>query len=132
MPNFSEKSLNKLKTCHEDIQEVLKEAVKHFDFTILEGHRGAAEQDRLYSIGKSKLKFPKSRHNQLPSMAVDIAPYPIDWEDRERFTYLAGHIMGIGQKMGILLRWGGDWGRTTDLKHNHFDDLPHFELIKEN
>ena len=65
----------------------------------------------------------------MPSLAVDVVPYPVDWQDRERMTYFAGFVMGIARvKFGISLRWGGDWDLDTDLKDNKFDDLPHFEI----
>ena len=38
--------------------------------------------------GRSKLSWLESKHNCEPSRAVDIAPYPIDWDDRERFSHL--------------------------------------------
>lgn len=130
MPIFSKKSRLRLDGCHPLLIEVLTEVIKYFDFSVLGGRRNAAQQDRLYAIGKSKLRFPKSRHNANPSEAVDIAPYPIDWTDRERFTYLAGYIMVTARTHGILLRWGGNWALDNDLKNNYFDDLPHYELVK--
>jgi len=30
----------------------------------------------------------------MPSDAVDVAPYPIDWNDKERFYYFAGERWG--------------------------------------
>lgn len=64
----------------------------------------------------------------MPSNAVDIAPYPIDWNDRERFTYLAGHVKMAAHMLGIKVTWGGDWNNNNEVKDNNFDDLPHFEL----
>ena len=32
---------------------------------------------------------------------------------------------------GVEIRWGGDWDSDTQVKDNKFDDLVHFELIKE-
>ena len=56
-------------------------------------------------------------------------PYhPIDWNDRERFTYMGGMIRGIALKLGYPIRWGGDWDSDGDLKDNSFDDLVHIEL----
>jgi peptidoglycan L-alanyl-D-glutamate endopeptidase CwlK len=129
MPKFSKKSRDKLSTCHPDIQKVLNEAIRHFDFTILEGHRGQQLQDSYYEQGKSKLKYPRSKHNQSPSKAVDIAPWPIDWNNTYRFHAVANRIIGIGLAMGIHLKYGGDW--DNDLKNDDqtFHDLPHLELI---
>ena len=128
MPKFSKKSLSKLETCDKRLQDLFLRVVKKFDCTILEGHRGKDRQNKLFNEGKSKLKYPKGKHNSLPSKAVDVAPYPIDWNDRERFTYFAGYVLGIAYQMGLKIRWGGDWDMDTQVKDNNFDDLPHFEI----
>jgi len=128
MPKFSKKSLSKLETCDKRLQDLFLKVVKKFDCTILEGHRSKDRQNKLFDEGKSKLKYPKGKHNSLPSKAVDVAPYPIDWNDRERFTYFAGYVIGIAYQMGLKIRWGGDWDMDTQVKDNNFDDLPHFEI----
>ncbi len=128
MPRFSSQSQARLSQCDPRIQEIMNEAILSFDFSVLTGHRGKTEQDAMRSKGRSQLSYPNSRHNSLPSQAIDIAPWPIDWQDRERFTLLAGFILGIAQAKGISLRWGGDWNRNWEVKDNKFDDLPHFEL----
>jgi peptidoglycan L-alanyl-D-glutamate endopeptidase CwlK len=108
----------------------MEEAIKFIDFTILEGHRGKDLQNLYYEQGKSKLKYPQSKHNKYPSLAVDIAPYPINWNDRERFVYLAGIIKGIASSLGHNIRWGGDWNQNNNLKDQSFFDLPHFEIVE--
>ena len=128
MPRFSRKSKAKLDTCDERLQDVFKEVVKHFDCTIIEGHRGKEKQNEAYKKGNSKLKYPHGKHNKIPSIAVDVIPYPIDWEDRERMSYFAGFVLGIARSKGITLRWGGDWDMDTKVKDNKFDDLVHFEI----
>ena len=128
MPKFGKTSRKRLKTCDEDLQALFEEVVKYFDCSVIEGHRNEARQNKAFEDGNSKVKFPKGRHNSKPSKAVDVAPYPIDWEDRERMTYFAGFVKGIAYMMGIPIRWGGDWNNNTILKDNNFDDLPHFEL----
>ena len=127
MPSFSKQSLARLNSTDERLVRVFTEVVKYFDCTILEGKRTVDRQKMLVQQGKSKTM--NSKH--LKGKAVDVAPYPIDWNDRERFTYFAGYVMGIAAKMGIKLRWGGDWDRDTQVKDNNFDDLPHFEIHGE-
>ena len=102
--------------------------IKHVDCSVLEGHRGEERQNALFEEGKSKLKFPEGRHNSLPSNAVDVTPYPVDWEDRERQTLFAGFVLGVAKMMGITLRWGGDWDMDFQVMDNRFDDFPHFEI----
>jgi len=128
MPRFSKKSLSKLETCDKRLQDLFLRVVKKFDCTIIEGHRSKDRQNKLFDEGKSKLKYPKGKHNATPSKAVDVAPYPIDWNDRERFTYFAGYVVGIAYQMGLKIRWGGDWDMDTKTKDNKFDDLVHFEI----
>ena len=111
------------------MQVVMKQAIKVMDLKILDGHRTQGQQDKAVEAGNSKKRWPTSKHNQKPSPAVDVAPYPIDWEDRERFTFMAGMIIGIGSIMGIKIRWGGDWDQDREVKDNKFDDLVHFEVV---
>lgn len=128
MPSFSQRSKNNLKLCDVRLQDVLMEAIKYYDFTVICGHRGEEEQNRAYHEGKSKLLFPASKHNKNPSRAVDIVPYPIDWNNKARFFYLAGLVIGIARTMGHVIRWGGDWNGDGDFGDQNFNDLPHFEL----
>ena len=128
MPKFSKKSKAKLNTCDKRLIELFNKVVKKFDCTIIEGHRSKDRQNKLFDEGKSKLQYPNGKHNATPSMAVDVAPYPIDWNDRERFTYFAGYVIGIAYQMGLKIRWGGYWDMDTQVKDNNFDDLPHFEI----
>ena len=128
MPSFGSSSAKHLKTLHPNLQAILLEAIEVYDFSILCGHRSQQEQDKLFAEGKSKLKYPDSRHNQYPSNAVDIAPYPIDWEDTTRFARLAGFIEGIAHTKGIKLRLGFDWDGDNDISEHSFLDFPHIEL----
>jgi len=128
MPSFSARSRARLETCHEDLQRLFNEVIKHYDCTILCGHRGEEEQNEAFRQGRSQLQFPQSKHNSLPSIAVDVAPYPIDWDNRPRFYHFGGLVLGFSIGMGIPIRWGGDWDSDTDLDDQSFFDLPHFEL----
>ena len=128
MPKFGKTSTERLKTCEKDLQLLFKEVVRGFDCTIVCGHRGEEAQNEAYKRGNSKVKYPHGRHNANPSRAVDVVPYPVDWNDRERFHLFAGFVLGIAQSMGIKLRWGGDWNMNFEVDDNKFDDFPHFEL----
>lgn len=128
MPKFGKASLDKLATCDDRLQRVFNEVIKYFDCTVIEGHRGEAAQNKAFAEGKSKLKYPQGKHNKTPSLAADVLPYPIDWNDTNRMRYFAGFVVGIAASMGITIRWGGDWNQNTELKDNSFNDLPHFEL----
>ena len=137
MPKFGKRSKERLNGVDSRLINVLNEVVKYFDITVIEGLRSEKRQNELLAKGKSKTKFSK----HIEGKAVDIAPYPIDWKARDDFHYLGGFVLGIAAKMGVNVRWGGDWSspsldkdvmrgteqRTT--KDNGFDDLVHFELI---
>ena len=128
MPKFSKKSKVRLLSCDYRLQNVFKEVIKYVDCSVLEGHRDGERQNKLYEEGKTKVKYPNGRHNAKPSRAVDVVPYPVDWDDRERFHLFAGFVLGIARSMGIKLRWGGDWNMNFEVDDNKFDDFPHFEL----
>ena len=128
MPKFGKRSKERLSTCDERLQKVFNEVIKYIDCTVLEGYRGQERQDKLFDEGKTKVKYPSGRHNANPSRAVDITPYPVDWDDRERQTLFAGFVIGTARAMGITLRWGGDWDMDFKVMDNRFDDFPHFEV----
>ena len=128
MYSFSDRSRKKLSTCHPQLQGLFNEIIKHHDCSILCGHRSEEDQNDAFSKNLSKLEYPNSKHNRLASRAVDVVPYPIDWNDRERFVYFAGLVKGVAIQMGIGIRWNGDWDSDNDLKDQNFMDLPHFEL----
>jgi peptidoglycan L-alanyl-D-glutamate endopeptidase CwlK len=130
MPRFGKKSKSRLRTCDDELQSLFNEVVKYFDCSVLVGYRGRNEQNTAYESGHSQVEWPNGKHNKNPSVAVDVAPYPIDWDDRERFIYFGGFVKGCAFRMGIPLRWGGDWDNDTKLSDNKFDDLVHYELSK--
>lgn len=135
MPSFSQISYQRLTECHHELQVLFNEVVKSFDCSIICGHRNQADQDKAIAEHKSKLSFPNSKHNLVPSMAVDVCPSPVDWKDHDRFYFFAGYVLGVSQKlfdegkMTHKVRWGGDWNGDKKTKDNSFNDLPHFELI---
>lgn len=133
MPKFSRKSKEILLTCVEDLQVIMHDVIKITDIRIISGLRGEEEQNDLFRRGLSTKMFPNSKHNSevedALSEAVDIAPCPVDWQDEERFYYVAGVVMGVAGMLGIRLRWGGDWDMDDDLHDQTFMDLGHFERI---
>ena len=127
MPVFSRTSTSRLETCDRRIIELCREAIKVVDFSVLCGHRTNEEQNELYAQGRTKpgkivthKRGGESIHNTSPSRAIDLAPYPIDWDDLVRFGELAGVLKAIAHDMQIPLQWGGDW--------SNFKDYPHFQL----
>ena len=132
MPKFGKKSRDRLATCDKRLQDISNEVVKYFDCTVLCGHRNEQDQNEAVAKGNSKATFPNGRHNSYPSLAIDIAPYPVNWDDTERFTLLAGFFLGMGKMMypDVNIIWGNDWDGDFDTKDTKFRDYPHFEIRK--
>ena len=129
MYKFGSRSRRAMENIDPRLKKVLNEVIKYVDCSVLEGHRNEERQNKLFKEGRTKVKYPNGRHNANPSRAVDVVPYPIDWDDRERFHLFAGFVIGIAKSMEITLRWGGDWNMNFEVDDNKFDDFPHFELI---
>jgi peptidoglycan L-alanyl-D-glutamate endopeptidase CwlK len=130
MPKFGTASLNQLYTCHPELQRLFFEVVKHWDCQVLEGKRSEAQQ-RL-NVAKGVSKTMQSKHVYplaCPSLAVDVAPYPVKWNDTERFYAFGGFVIGTAIQMGLTIRWGGDWNSNRDFTDQTFHDLPHYELV---
>lgn len=136
MPKFSQESFSKLSTCHPDLQVLFYEVIKSFDCVIIEGYRNQADQEAAVAAGNSQLHWPHGKHNSQPSNAVDVAPYPLEWENIKRFYWFAGYVMGIAQKlkdegkMTHAVRYGGDWNNNKNIDDQTFKDLVHFELMQ--
>lgn len=128
MHPFSEHSKEQLATVDPRLAAVVARAAERWNITVIEGHRSSRRQQQLFMAGKTKVRH--SKHNETPSLAVDIAPYPIDWNDRSRFQRMAEYVLGIANVMGVPLRWGGDWDSDTDLTDQSFNDLVHFEIVE--
>ena len=134
--SFGERSQKNLDTCHEHLIMVANEAIRFVDFSVIEGNRSIERQHELFLDGKSEIDGIEKMgmHNHNPSLAFDLLPYPASlhginvWADTFRFTLFAGYILGIGQSLGIDLRWGGDWNSDWSCADQNFNDLPHFEL----
>lgn len=146
MPNYSQRSLNNLNSCDQRLQELFFACINYFDCTIIQGHRGEKDQNRFFYNNRSKVKWPNSKHNRAPSLAVDVAPYisgrGIPWpnaidltnnknkyiKDIAHFYYFAGFVLATANSLDIDVTWGGDWDRDNDLHDQSFDDLVHWEL----
>jgi len=132
---FGELSLANLGEAHEDLQRVFEEVIKHTDCKVIEGFRGEDEQNFAYETGRSKVQWPRSNHNVEPSNAVDVVPYPIDWEDIERFKLFGGFVMWVAARLvytgatSHMVRWGADWDDDGDIHEHRLVDFPHFELV---
>lgn len=125
---LSKRSLDRLVGVNPSLVAVFNKACESmpFDITVLEGLRTAERQAELLKQGATKVQV--SRH--MSGNAIDIAPYPIDWNDTERFKIVAHHMFAAAKELGIVIRWGGNWSRQDETVKptSSFVDMPHFEL----
>lgn len=126
MPKFSKASAAKLATCHPDLQKIFNEIIKTHDCTIICGARTLEEQQKAFRGGFSKIDgiTKKSEHQiseEKPlSTAIDVLPYPINWNDEKSHVNFARAVKATAEHFKIRIEWGGDW--------KTFKDRPHYQL----
>ena len=118
---LGKRSLQSLSGVHPDMVAVVKRAIEitEQDFTVIEGIRNINRQRELYKAGKSTTM--SSRH--ITGHAVDMVPWPVDWNDLERFEVMSEAMKTAAEELDIPIKWGGDW--------KSFYDAPHFELDRK-
>lgn len=119
-----------------DLILVMRHALRYgvMDFSVVEGVRAMAEQNRYYAIGKSKVPWPESRHNVTEAepigQAVDAVPYvngAPSW-NHYHCSVLAGGILLSAGALGVSIRWGGNWDMDGEpITDQQFQDLVHYE-----
>lgn len=125
MPKFSKSSAAKLATCHPDLQKIFNDIIKTRDCTIICGARTLEEQQAAFKGGFSKLDGinKKSKHQisaeEPLALAVDVLPYPINWNDSHGHADFARAVKATAEHYKIKIVWGGDWKMR---------DNPHYEL----
>lgn len=111
---LGKESFIKLRTCHPSLQKLIELAAEGIDqgdlayagvhdMTVVCGYRGKEAQNEAVKAGHSEKPWPTSAHNTVPSDAVDVAPYPINWDDVKAFEALHAYIAGIAHALGIDL-----------------------------
>ena len=136
MHPYSNSSLRKLQTCDPELQWLWLEVSKYINVTIVCGHRGKEDQNHAFNSGASKVEYPNSKHNSMPSQAVDAVPAsaPKLWalgEDLPSLDYYEFEmaVRRIADHLGIEYRWGGDGDGDGDYSDQSFNDFAHFERI---
>ena len=115
------RSLQSLSGVHPDLVAVVKLAITitEQDFTVIEGIRSINRQRELVKKGASTTM--NSRH--ITGHAVDMVPWPVDWNDLERFEIMSEAMKAAAEELEVPIVWGGDW--------KSFYDAPHFELDRK-
>jgi peptidoglycan LD-endopeptidase CwlK len=155
------RSLARLEGVHPDLVRVVKRAAAlataSLDFTVLEGVRSREQMMVNYGKGRNvaqlaakgiPAKYAKpgerkvtwlnnpfnSNHRVMEDgfgHAVDLAPWPIDWEDSKRFEQLAELMFEAAQIEKVRVRWGRDWDEDGRYEEKGETDGPHFELVRK-
>lgn len=130
--SFSKRTLDNLVGVHPDLVKVFTRAIQitKQDFMITEGVRSQERQRELYAQGRTKpgkmvtwtlnsnhFKSAKTGYGH----AVDVAPYPVDWNSEAKFVAIADAVKQAARELGVRIEWGGDWSAKNR-------DLPHFQL----
>ena len=132
--SWSSNSLRVRATLDPRLELMVDELLTYMDVSLIYGYRDERAQNTLFGQGRSKLRWPKSKHNTYPSLAVDIQPYPYPNNDedlRAALGYMAGLCWLIAERNEFSIRWGGDWNRNGSVVDNGFDDLFHLEIYSE-
>ena len=149
--NLSQRSLDRLKGVDERLQRVVKRAIQltKQDFMVLEGVR--TKQQCMINYGKGRtaaqcvakgvpaqyanpraakvtwLNDPfASKH--VSGKAVDLVPYPVDWNDLKKFDAIAQAMLQAAKELGVPVRWGADWDGDGKPRERGESDSPHFEI----
>ena len=149
--NLSQKSLARLVGVDERLQRVVKRAIQlsKQDFMVLEGVR--TRQQCMTNYGKGRtiaqcvakgvpaqyanpraakvtwLNNPfASKH--VNGKAVDLVPYPVDWNDLKKFDLIAQAMLQAAKELGVPVRWGADWDSDGKPRERGESDSPHFEI----
>ena len=74
---LTDKDLSILSGCDTTLYLLVKRVSRLVRFKVLEGYRDQRRQDDLFANGRTKVKFPGSKHNEIPARAVDLLPLPL-------------------------------------------------------
>ena len=148
---LSQKSLDRLKGVDERLQRVVKRAIElsKQDFMVLEGVRTREQCMINYGKGRTiaqcvakgvpaQYANPKAAkitwlNNPFASKhvngkAVDLVPYPVDWNDLKKFDLIAKAMLQAAKELDVPVRWGADWDNDGKPRERGESDSPHFEI----
>lgn len=144
-------SLERLTGVDERLVKVVKRAIQisKVDFSVLEGRRTIEQCYINYGKGRTaaqcvakkvpaKYANPSAAkvtwlNNPLGSKhvigkAVDLVPYPLDWNDLAKFDAIAKAMFAAAKELGVTIRWGADWDADGKPRERGEYDSPHFEF----
>ena len=124
---WGKQSLTNLSQAHMVLQKLADKALEISlqDLKVICGYRNEVDQNKAFAEGKSKLKWPKSLHNSHPSLAIDVVPLPLNWDNIDAFEEMvqcfeaAWYLLDEDITKGWILQCGADFS---------FNDYPHFQI----
>ena len=148
---LSKLSLGRLNGVDANLVKVVQRAIEITpqDFMVVEGVRTKEQCYINYGKGRTvaqctakgvpaqyaqpKLAKVTWLNNPLSSKhvtgkAVDLVPYPVDWNDLTKFDQVAKAMFAAADELGVSIRWGADWDNDGNYREKGEYDLPHFEL----
>lgn len=130
---LSKTSLSRLAGVDETLVNVVKRAIEisKIDFSVLEGKRTLDRQRELYAQGRTtpgKIVTWTMKSKHIDGKAVDLVPYPLDWEDIKKFDLIKDAMFAAAKEQDVNLRWGADWDGDGKYREKGEYDSPHFEI----
>ena len=134
MFSLSKRSLDRLNGVDPRLVAVVKRAIEITtqDFMVLEGLRTPQRQAELYAQGRTAPGPVVTWTMQSPHLegrAVDLVPYPVDWNTLSKFDAIAKAMFDAAKEQGVSIRWGADWDRDGKPRERGESDSPHFEIV---
>ena len=131
---FGRKSVMNYAQLSPELKRIAARALDYgiIDFSIDCAYRSKAEQNRLFNMEppRTKVRWPRSKHNHLPAIAMDLVPYVAGASSWNHYhcSVLAGLVLAAAFEEGVKLRWGGNWDMDSEpITDQDFQDLVHFE-----
>lgn len=130
---FSKLSEQRLTGVNPKLVQVVRLALQktNQDFLVLEGVRTPQRQRELYNQGRTtpgKIVTWTLKSKHIDGLAVDLAPYPLDWNNLKAFDAIAEAMFKASKELNIPIRWGADWDQDGKPRERGETDSPHFEL----
>lgn len=117
----------KLQSAHVELVDWYRSfvKVKFPDAHVSWSYRDQESQDAAFEDGKTKLHYPKSAHNKMPSLALDLFRIQKGIAQWEPSFFIEIHALTVKTHPEII--WGGNWKTLGDL--DHFELLPEKEEV---
>lgn len=150
------RSIERLTGVHPDLVKVVRRAIELTaqDFIVIEGVRTDKRQRELYGQGRTAgelviagvdpalakpnmqkvtwtLKTNHFKQSDGYGHAVDLVPYPVDWNNISKFDAIADAMAEAAKEIGVSIRHGADWDQDGKRREKGESDNPHWEIAPD-